>query len=98
MYSFHLNFPNYPYKEIWARDEGFAPGFDMLLAITGVNGKPSKSLSPQQAAGHYGILPLRVQVCSHISSGLSPADPSVPAIHPTSKLAGILAYEINMPS
>ena len=60
-----------------------------------VNGKPSKSLSPQQAAGHYGILPLRVQVCSHISSGLRPAEPSFPAIHPTNKLAGILAYEIS---
>ena len=63
--------------------------------LSTVNGKPSKSLSPQQAAGHYGILPLRVQVCSHISSGLRPAEPSVPAIHPTNKLAGILAYEIN---
>ena len=37
-----------------------------------VNGKPSKSLSPQQAAGHYGILPLRVQVLlkrgTHVAS------------------------------
>ncbi len=59
-----------------------------------VNGKSSKSISPQQAAGNYVILPLRVQVCSHISSGLRTAEPSVPAIHPTSKLAGILAYEV----
>ena len=70
-----------------------------LLFQTEVNGNPSKSRNaPEQAAqqcgtGHYGILPLRVRDCLNTAPGLRPAEPVAPAIHPPSKLGGILAVQ-----
>jgi hypothetical protein len=37
---------------------------------------------------------LRVRICLYLPSGLRPVGPAVPAIHPTSKLVGILAKGI----
>jgi len=53
-----------------------------------------KSLSPQQATGLFGILPLwgsDFVTTKSQNQGYCPAEPLAPAIHPTSKLAGILA-------
>jgi hypothetical protein len=46
---------------------------------------------PAASSGALRILPLRVRICLNIPCGLRPPEPAVPAIHPASKLAGILA-------
>jgi hypothetical protein len=43
-----------------------------LVSEKGANGKLSKSLSPEQVMGLYGILPLRVWVCPDAVSGRRP--------------------------
>ncbi len=68
----------------------------MLITKSADKWQNLKSLSPLQATEHYGFCPFGGWVCSNISSGLRPTEPSVPAIHPTSKLMGILAYEIKV--
>ena len=55
-----------------------------------MNVKPSKFLSPLEAAG-IEIL----KVCLYIPSGLRPEEPPVPAIHRRNKLRRILAWNKN---
>jgi hypothetical protein len=59
---------------------------------------PQNPYPRSKQRGITGFLPLRVQVCLNIPSGLRPAEPAVPAIHPTSKLVGIPAKGIKDPS
>jgi hypothetical protein len=60
------------------------------LLVIRVNGKSSKSY-PAARSGALRILSPQVRICLNIPCGLHPPEPAVPAIHPASKLAGILA-------
>jgi len=60
----------------------------------------SKLATPQnpyprsKLRGFTGFCPLRVRGCLTTAPGLRPVEPSAPAIHPPSKLGGILASAV----